>query len=199
GNTTSSTTLLVDDAGDSSLQRQTVSLSDTALVGLAPATITYQPSGLKTPLVIGRENALPPAPPLRDDTFIVTNTPGNTVLGLGKGSHQVNVVGLTNRLTVGDVFGQDLFTDLVVGNTALPSPFPPHGGTLAGIHGVLDFASSTPPVLFVDDGGDATPRTVTLAASSAGGTITGLAPAATIQYPGVAGMTVEVFGGSGGN
>src|SRR5262249_16985776 len=152
-NTTSSTTLFVDDAGDSSLQRQTVSLSDTALVGLAPATITYQPSGLKTLLVIGRENALPPTSPLPDDTFIVTNTPGNTVLGLGKGRHQVNVVGLTVGLTIGDAFGQDVQTVVIVGNTAPLSPNPAHGGTLAGIHGLLDFGSSNDAVLFVDDSG----------------------------------------------
>src|SRR5262249_14656307 len=66
-NTTPSTTLFVDDAADASLLRQTVSLSDTALVGLAPGTITYQPSGLKTLIVIGRENALPPTSPLPDD------------------------------------------------------------------------------------------------------------------------------------
>jgi hypothetical protein len=201
-NTTPSTQLIVDDAADPSLVRQTVSLSDTALVGLAPAPITYQPSGLKTSpalIVIGRENALPPTSPLPDDTFIVTNTPANTVLGLGKGRHEVNVVGLTGGLTIGDTSGPAVQTDVIVGNTAPLSPNPAHGGTLAGIHGLLHFGSSADPVLFVDDSGDATPRTVNLAASSASGTITGLAPGATIQYTAGGQTTVEVFGGSGGN
>jgi hypothetical protein len=201
-NTTPSTDLIVDDSADPSLLPQTVSLSDTALIGLSPAPITYQPSGLKASqalLVIGREKAVPLAP-LRDDTFIVTNTPGNTVLGLGLGTHQVNVVGVTVGLTTVDAFGKDLFTEMVVGNTAPPSPFPAHGGTLAGIHGLVDFGKSDAPYLVVDDSGDATPRTnVNLAASSAGGTITGLAPGATIQYAAVVATVIDLFGGSGGN
>jgi hypothetical protein len=201
-NTTPSTQLIVNDAGDLSLAQQHVSLSDTTLTGLAPATISYQPSGMQASLaliVIGREIALPPVSPLPDDTFIVTNTPGNTVLGLGKGFHEVNVVGLTDGLTIGDFFGQDRDTTVIVGNTAPLSPNPAHNGTLAGIHGRLDFASSDHPVLLVDDSGDTTPRTVNLAASGATGTITGLAPGATIQYSAAPITTVEIFGGSGGN
>src|SRR5262249_52901586 len=101
--------------------------------------------------------------------------------------------------TVGDLFGQDLFTQVVVGNTDPPSPFPAHGGTLAGIHGVLDFAGLDHGTLIVDDSGDATPRTVDLAASGASGTITGLAPGATIQYSAGFATFVQVFGGGGGN
>jgi hypothetical protein len=201
-NTTLSTQLIVDDSADPSLLRQTVSLSDTALIGLAPAPITYQPSGLKTSLaliVIGRENALPPTSPLPDDMFIVTNTPGNTLLGVGKGRHEVNVVGLTVGLTIGDAFGQDVQTDVIVGNTAPLSSNPAHGGTLAGIHGLLAFGSSDRPTLFVDDSGDAAPRTVNLAATGVSGTITGLAPGATIQYTAGVQTFVQLFGGRGGN
>src|SRR5262249_33756633 len=129
-NTTPSTQLIVDDSADPSLLRQTVSLSDTALVGLAPAPITYQPSGLKTALaliVIGRENALPFSG-LPDDTFTVTNTPGSTALGLGKGWHRVNVLGLTGELSIADAFGAALQTQVLVGGTS--PALKPTGGTL---------------------------------------------------------------------
>jgi hypothetical protein len=199
-NTTPSTQLIVDDSADPSLLRQTVSLSDTTLVGLAPAAITYQPSGLKTSLaliVTGRENALPPTPPLPDDTFTVTNTPGNTVLGLGKGFHRVNVLGLTGGLDIGDAFGPAIQTQVLVGGTS--SALQPAGGTLAAIHGLLNFSSGKNGVLVVDDSGDATSRTVNLAASGASGTITGLAPGATIHYTAPPAMFLQIFGGSGGN
>jgi hypothetical protein len=198
-NTTPSTTLVVDDSADTSLLRQAVSLSDSALLGLAPAPITYQASGLNASaalFVTGRENALPFSG-FPDDTFTVANTPGSTHLGLGKGVHRVNVLGLTGELSIGDAFGPAAQTQVLVGGTS--AALKPAGGTLAAIHGLLSFTTGTNAVLVVDDSGDATPRTVNLSATALGGEITGLALGATIEYSAAPQLFVQVFAGSGGN
>jgi hypothetical protein len=191
-NTTPSTELRVDDSTDPSTVKQNVTLSDTALVGLAPAPITYQPGGLSTfiaLLITGRENS--------DDTYTVTNTPGVTNLGLGKGSHQVNVQGLTGQLIVADRFAQNTQTTVVVGSKA-----PGGGGTLAKVNGLLNFENGLTTgtsQLIVDDRADATARTVNLTAAPLGGKITGLAPGATIQYSALSAIDLTVNGGSAGN
>jgi hypothetical protein len=176
-----------------------VSLSDSALLGLAPAPITYQASGLNASaalFVTGREKARPFSG-LPDDTFTVSNTPGSTHLGLGKGVHRVNVLGLTGELSIGDAFGPAAQTQVLVGGTS--AALKPAGGTLAAIHGLLSFSTGTNAVLVVDDSGDATPRTVNLSATPLGGEITGLAPGATIEYSAAPQLFVQVFAGSGGN
>jgi hypothetical protein len=191
-NTTLSTELVVDDSADPSTFKQNVSLSDTALLGLAPAAITYQPGGLSTFIslfITGRENF--------DDTYTVTNTPGTTNLGLGKGSHQVNVQGLTGQLVIDDRFAQNAATTVIVGSKA-----PGSGGTLAKINGLLTFENGLTTgtsQLILDDSGDPTPRTVNLTASPFGGKITGLAPGATIQYSALSAIDLTINGGSGGN
>jgi hypothetical protein len=191
-NTTPSTELVVDDSADPSTLKQNVSLSDTALVGLAPAPITYQPGGLSTFIslfITGRENS--------DDTYTVTNTPGTTNLGLGKGSHQVNVQGLTGQLVIDDRFAQNTATTVLVGSNA-----PGGGGTLARINGLLTFENGLTTgtsQLIVDDSADPTPRTVNLTAAPFGGKITGLAPGATIQYSALSPIDLTINGGSGGN
>src|SRR5262249_76562 len=94
-------------------------------------------------------------------------------------------------------FSPAIQTQVLVGGTS--PELKPTGGTLAAIHGLLDFATGNNGVLVVDDSGDATPRTVNLAASSASGTVTGLAPGATIHYTAPTQFIHQIFGGSGGN
>jgi hypothetical protein len=191
-NITPSTELIVDDSADPSTLKQNVSLSDTALVGLAPAPITYQASGLSTFLsldVNGRPNF--------DDTYTVTNTPGVTRLGLGKGTHQVNVQGLTGQLVIADAFAQNTQTTVVVGSKA-----PGGGGTLAKINGLLNFENGLTTgtsQLIVDDSADTASPTVNLTAAPFGGKITGLAPAATIQYSALSPIGLTINGGLGKN
>jgi hypothetical protein len=200
-NTTASTALVVDDSTDPQIH-PAVSLSDTALTGLAPATITYQKSGLGFvggfgPLQVNGGNGA--------DTFTVTDTPSFTAIGLGQGPHRVQVEGLTGGLEIAPHFGFAATgqTTVVVGSN--PSGF---GGTLANIHGELflrDLGGSAAPAfstVIVDDSGDPAPRTVNMTASGGTGTnvgnITGLAPGANVRWFNIINNTnLIVNGGSG--
>jgi hypothetical protein len=198
-NTTATTRLLVDDSGETSSLTKTLSLSDTTLLGLAPAAITYQPSALDE-LSVGIGNFA--------NTFTVTDTPPSTTIGLGAGPNRLQVEGLTGQLNVVPTNGRGLTgqTTAVVGSN--PSGA---GGTLANIHGEVFFqylagpSISLPSTVTVDDTGDATSRTVQLTASGttyAGNTgkITGLAPGADVAFSALAGnVQLVVNGGSGGN
>src|SRR5262249_23652171 len=126
-NTTASTALIVDDSTDLGAH-PAVSLSDSALIGLAPATITYQKSGLGFvggfgPLNVNGGNG--------PDTFTVTDTPGFTDIGLGKGPHRVNVEGLSGGLEIAPHFGFAVTgqTTVVVGSNTSGTV-----GPLANIH-----------------------------------------------------------------
>ena len=198
-NTTPSTALVVDDTTDPGAH-PAVSLSDTALLGLAPAAITYQKSGLGVVLGSGFEG-LDVRSSNGADTITVTNTPGFTSIGLGKGPHRLNVEGLTEALNIGPNvgFGATGQTTVVVGSN--PSGT---GGTQANIHGQLAFddlgsGSGTSNVV-VDDSGDATPRTVSLTASGIfsnnTGNITGLAPGANVRFIDVISSTNLIINGA---
>jgi hypothetical protein len=197
-NTKPLTTLTVDDSTDPGAH-PAVSLSDSALTGLAPAAITYQKGGLNpfSPLEVhGGDGA---------DTFTVPDTPGFTSIGLGKGPHRVNVEGLTGGLGIAPrlgfaVTGQTL---VVVGSNPSGS-----GGTQANIHGQLFLAdlggSIIPSTVIVDDSGDGAARAVSLTASGGNGnnmgTVTGLAPGATVRWFNIINNTnLIVNGGSGGD
>jgi hypothetical protein len=116
----------------------------------------------------------------------------------GIGSNTVNVLSTSANL---DVFGHGQDSVYVGSNgSAL-------GGNLQGIGGTVLIAGTGATFLTVDDGGDTTGRTATLANapfySTFLGQITGLAPAPIDWFPtssasgGVTGLTV--YGGSGGN
>jgi hypothetical protein len=200
-NTTPSTTLIVDDSAANPFFPKAVSLSDTALLGLAPAAITYQAGGLSAfdslNVHVGNYAA----------TVTVTNTPVATFISLGKGPYRMNVEGLTGLLGIGPDLGfaQTGQTTVVVGSN--PSGT---GGTLANIKGtlsIIDLAGaslSQQSSVIVDDSGDTTPRTVNMTAAggfgSNTGDITGLAPAARIHFLNVINdVNLTVKGGRGGN
>jgi hypothetical protein len=200
-NTTASTTLTVDDSAGNPFFPKTVTLSDTALLGLAPAAIFYQANGLSAfdslNVNLGGYAA----------TLTVTNTPATTDLGLsGKGPYRVNVEGLTGFLQIAPHgLAQTGQTTVVVGSSPTGS-----GGTLANIKGTLAFldlagASFTQQsTVIVDDSGDTVARTVNMTASggfgSNNGQITGLAPAANIRFINdINDVNLIVNGGSGGN
>jgi hypothetical protein len=183
-----------------------VTVSDTAVTGLAPATIFYQASGLlNTPtenpgfyVDTGR------AP----DTVTVTNIPTFTNIAANNlsGTDQVNIQGITGNLPLylyspptGP--GETGTLKAIVGSSATGT-----GGTLAGINGSVVLADANSTNLVVDDSGDTTARTVTMTESQGPisdlVSITGLAPNAAVYYF-VANIyvnsTLTVNGGSGGD
>jgi hypothetical protein len=188
-NTTASTQLTVDDSGDFT-PHPTVTLSDSALTGLAPAPIFYQASGLNTKVGTA---GLAVGLGLGNDTITITNTPPNTTVSMGALSQRINVEGLTGSLGIFDLF--NAHPTIVVGSNASGS-----GGTLANINGTLTLWSIDFGNVIVDDSGDTTSRTLNKTASGAFDTITGLAPKATININlGVGASNLTINGGSANN
>jgi hypothetical protein len=188
-NTTASTQLTVDDSNDFT-PHSAVTLSDSALTGLAPAPIFYQASALNTKVGTA---GLAVALGLGDDTITITNTPPNTSVSMGALSQRINVEGLTGSLGIFDLFKAK--PTVVVGSNASGS-----GGTLANIHGTLTLWNIDSGSVIVDDTGDSTPRTVINAASSFFDEITGLAPKAVINIDfALGGINLTLNGGSGNN
>ena len=195
--TAATTTLGVDDFADTT-PHSAVTLSNTALIGLAPAPIFYQASGLAPTQSLEVTTGQAP------DTITITNTPLFTSLGVSNstGTEQVNVQGITGELIVQPSGGFTGALTAVVG-----SPVATGGDTLANINGLVDFTEYSNTNLIVDDSGDPTGRTVKLAdlglgLSTDNGVITGLAKNATIGYSPsdlFDNSTVTVKGGSGGN
>jgi hypothetical protein len=155
-NPPSYTTLNVLDAADG-LWHNSVSVTDQAIQGLAPAPIYYHAADLAALNIFGGANV---------DTYNVLNTPGNfygvtTSLYTNDGGTIVNVTGTTGPLQViGSVLG-----DVVnIGQ-----------GSLAGINGAVTVTN--PPSytsLYINDSGDTTAHTsVSLTAEG----LTGLARA----------------------
>jgi len=93
--TAATTTLGVDDFADTT-PHSAVTLSNTALIGLAPAPIFYQASGLAPTQSLEVTTGQAP------DTITITNTPLFTSLGVSNstGTEQVNVQGITGELIV---------------------------------------------------------------------------------------------------
>jgi hypothetical protein len=190
-NTTASTQLTVDDSGDFTAH-PAVTMSDSALTGLAPAPIFYQASGLNATklgfpgLTVGLG--------LGTDTVTVTNTPPLATLEMGTLSQRINVEGLTGRLTVLNFFGAP--ATVVVGSNASGT-----GGTLANIKGLLDLLEVRSSNVIVDDSGDTTSRTVSTTADTLSDEfLSGLAPTATVEFQSVIGTNnLTINGGSANN
>jgi hypothetical protein len=196
-NTTPSTTLNVDNQNNY-LPPSAVSLSDTALVGLASAPIFYQASGLSTS---GPDAGLTVALSIlyAQKGITVTNTPPVTSLVLGGISNPIDVEGLTGELTIFNLYNAP--AAIVVGSN--PSGT---GGTLANVNGVLREIDGTFATdhFTLDDSADTSPRTITQVNEVIGGiqydVITGLTPKATFELaPGLGPGSLTINGGSGGN
>ena len=174
------TDLIVDDASD--IKGRKVSVGVQNIKGLAPATIIYEPAGLKSLTVSA--SVFP-------NIFTFTDTPSNksvdvaTTLYLAGIGDTVNVHATTGPLILVEFFGH---ATVNVGNE----------GKVAGIKGSLTVATIPVPGqgvdLNVDDHNDRDPRKVTVSEKD----ITGLAPAA-ITYAGPNLKSLTILGGFGGN
>jgi hypothetical protein len=199
---TGATALTVDDGGDTT--GRTATLANVpffgtflgAVTGLAPAAIEWIPTGSPSGDVTG----LTVYGGSGGNTFTVTGTSNFlTTLSTGTGNDTVNVEATTGALYVDNSGGQD---QVYVGSNGSAL-----SGNVQAIHGGVFVSGTSATALTVDDGGDTTGRTATLANVPFFGTflggITGLAPAAIEWIPtgspsgDVTGLTV--YGGSGGN
>jgi hypothetical protein len=173
-NAAGSTALTIDDSQDPTAVNATI--SDTAVTGLAPATISYAGKDLSSLNVFGGNG---------NSTFTVANTirGAGTTLDTGVGNDIVNVqqTAVLSSLTVHGRGGTD---EVVISDP----------GSVQNILGsvTVDNAGGA-TLLTADDSADTTARTVGINA----GAITGLAPASIFTGSGVASLTV--YGGSGGN
>jgi acrosin len=187
--TAATTSLQLDDGNDGT--SRTVSVTNTAVEGLSPASISFQPGGLSVLTVdtgSGAPDAITVSVSPFDKTPLKTT---NLVLSAITGTEQLNVLGLAGNLNV----AANDPTNAVVGSN--PSGT---GGTLANINGTVQFLPEFSTKLTVDDSGDAAPRTVNMTQLGSTILITGLAPTATIQYGGFGNSnTLTLNGGSGGN
>jgi Ca2+-binding RTX toxin-like protein len=175
------TTLTVDDSADTTAR--TATLGATSLVGLAPATITYDANSLSSLTVDGGSGG---------NAFTVTGTPVNgvatapTILNSGTGADTtlVQATAATSTLTVNGQGGRD--TVLITNGHSVQSIL---GAVTIGNTGgnTTNLTSLT-----VDDSLDAIARTATLS----GTVLSGLSPA-TITYSNLSDLTVN--GGTGGN
>jgi hypothetical protein len=190
------TSLIVDDRGYTTARRAT--LSDGAITGLAPATISWTPSSTNSGGVYG----LIIAGGSGGNTFTVTNTSNfwhGTLLSTGAGNDTVNVKATTGALAVYNPGGQD--------SVSIATAFANFHGPVQTINGPVTVYGPGATSLTVDDSVDTIGRAATLSDVAIGGgrvgTITGLGPATISWIPtssasgGVTDLTVK--GGSGGN
>jgi hypothetical protein len=180
------TNVNVNDSADKG-NHSNVTLSNSAILNLAPAAINYQqnPIGSLHVNVTGGSGK---------DAYTVTDTPhnaqfalGSMTLNTGSGVNQVNVQGTSGPLAIQGHGGTDTVT---VGSLA-----PALGGTLANIHGAVSVSNTTNSTsLIVDDSGDPAARSVTISFDSV--VFAGIG--APINY--FAGVkSVDVFGSKGGD
>jgi hypothetical protein len=179
-----STVLYLGDGADTTAR--TVTLSDSAVAGLAPAPIFWThasgTTGGVTSLFVQGSSA--------GSTYTVTNTSPfatPTILETGGGSDTVYVLATTGALNVVNLGGPDA---TIVGSGGATG-----NGTLAGILGAVNVSGAGSTALYLGDAGDGTSRTVTLN----DGSVTGLSPAALswTTAPGAAGgVTSLVLAGS---
>jgi hypothetical protein len=149
---TGSTSLFVDDSGDTS--SHTATLTDSTLTGLSPALIEWTAS----PGATGGVTSLTIEGSAAGSTYNVLNTPNlhyNTELDTGAGPDTVAIDATTGRLDVFNRGGQDF---VIVGN-----------GTLAGINGNVSVSGAGSTYLYVEDGSDSTAHTATLDSFSLSG------------------------------
>jgi hypothetical protein len=164
------TQLIVDDSADTG-NHSGVTISDTAITGLAPKPITYQQSttGITGVTVDGGSG---------NDTFTVTNTlvggpgfeEGTLTLNTGTGFNAVGVQATSGRLNIQGHGGSD--SVYITGAVS---------GTLTNIKGVVDVTDTAPTTsLTVDDRFDTTSRVVSLSNTE----LDGLSPDPIIYQPG---------------
>jgi hypothetical protein len=154
---TGSSTLIIDDSGDTTAH--TVNLTANQLSGLSPATISWTASAMAD----GGLNYLVINGSAAASTYLVTNTPNlyyYTFLQTGTASDLVYVVGTTGALYIYNTGAMDFV--YITGNN----------GTLSSINGSVFVYGSGTTYLYVEDLYD-TSRTATLTSSS----LTGLSPA----------------------
>jgi hypothetical protein len=184
------TTVNVDDSADK-LSHPNVTLSNSAILNLAPAAINYQQSfaGSLHVNVTGGSTV-----GSGKDVYTITDTPHNGPFGTGSmtlntesGVNQVNVQGTSGPLAIQGHGGTDTVT---VGSLA-----PALGGTLANVHGAVSVSNTTNSTsLIVDDSGDPVARSVTISFDSV--VFAGIG--APINY--FAGVkSVDIFGSKGGD
>jgi hypothetical protein len=185
-------------AGDASLNimdtgdkgtHQSATLGSGSLTNMAPAAISWSPSGLAQLYLDASGNV--------EDIFTVKSTGPFPTYLLPGNSSEVDVQSTSGSLTV---YGDS--TAVYVGSNA---PF--GGGTLAGIHGRVDafqLPSRGPVYLSIDDSGDTTGRSAMISRDSFGlDELTGLAPATIRWDPAAldpsAASALTLYGGGGGN
>ncbi len=176
GSTSGTTALSLNDSSDT--VGQTATITAGSVSGLAPATISFTGARLGSLSVNGGSGG---------NTFTVSGTPAGltTTLHSGVGADQVNIQGTSGPLDLNGDAGGDTVN---IGSTA-----PTLGGTLDGLAGAVQIASTTGGIaLNVDDSGDPIGRDITLGNSQ----ITGIA-SVPIQTANVTAMTI--LGGTGNN
>jgi hypothetical protein len=154
---TGSTSLFIDDSGDT--QFRYVGLSASSLTGLSPALIYWTAS----PAATGGVTSLTILGTAAGSTYYVINTPNlhyNTELDTGAGPDTVVIDATTSRLDVFNKGGQDY---VYVGN-----------GTLAGVSGNVSAEGYGSTWLYVDDQADTTSHTATLTDKQLSGLSTGV-------------------------
>jgi acrosin len=174
-NSTGQTALIVDDSGDATGQKATVtnsSISGTWSAG----TIHYTGGQVSSLTILGGGGG---------NTFTIVSTGSQTLnLSSGTGNDVVNVQAISGPLNLNGQAGSDMVT--------LGSLAPAIGGVLNNLKGAIMISNpSGATALAIDDSGDATTRTATITKSSTAG----LSPFA-INYANLSSLTIN--GGSGG-
>ena len=176
------TTLVVDDGGDTTAK--TVAMNDGSMTGIAPATISWTPTGSTSTGGVGLVHVLGGS---GGNTFNINNTSSlyyYTWVETGSGNDTTNVFGSQSALYVYSGGGTNavnvqatgggtstyVYNDNATGVDTVTddgSLAPSLGGTLANINGFLDVYGTTgsSTAMIVDDSGDGTSRTATLTGS----------------------------------
>ena len=199
-NAAGTTALTLDDALDVSAVGRFVSVSDTAVTGLAPARIDYALADLSSLVITGGQAPLPPSD---FNTFTVSNTPSSsktatkTTLNTGPSTDFVEVAA-----TAG-LNGASLLIDGVDGADSVTIGTDHTVAAILGPVSVQNLLGATE--LTLDDSADVAARTVSLAVTNGAskadpgeGTVTGLAPAP-IHFRPVDLSSFTLDGGTGGN
>lgn len=161
--------------------------------GFSPGPIFYEASAMLQRVTVNCGNSGSTITVLNTPTNVTGGTGGPAInLNTGAGSDTVAVRG-TGAATVLNVNGQDGLDAVSIGDA----------GSVQNVKGPVNVSNPLQfTTLTIDDSADATPRNVTLATFSSGGTrfgsITGLAPGA-INFQGGDVPAVTVDAGAGGN
>ena len=166
-NGTATSTLTLDDSLDPAGRSGT--LSDTSLIGIAPATIAYSGLGVLN-LLLGTGG----------NTLAITNTSAATTnINTGPGIDLVNITGTGASTTTNLNTGGGANTNIV--NLGDP------GGNVAGILGALVITGNGHDLLNIDNSSSPVPNAATLTST----TLTGLTPAA-LTWSGIGFFTLSL-------